>query len=40
MSRLNRILYGEGYGYGSYGYGYGNSYGDDVKSKGKKHRKK
>ena len=40
VSRLNRILYGEGYGYGSYGYGYGNSYGSDAKGKGKKRRKK
>lgn len=42
VSRLNRILYGEGYGYGSYGYGYGNKgygYGNDTKKRGKKRRK-
>ncbi|WP_374928543.1 polysaccharide biosynthesis tyrosine autokinase [Kytococcus sedentarius] len=42
VSRLNRILYGEGYGYGSYGYGYGSSYGNDAggKKKRRKRRKK
>lgn len=41
VSRLNRILYGEGYGYGSYGYGagYGDGYGDDKKSRKRRKRR-
>ncbi|WP_462418558.1 tyrosine-protein kinase domain-containing protein [Kytococcus sp. Marseille-QA3725] len=40
VSRLNRLLYGEGYGYGSYGYGYGNQYGYGDDKKSRKRRKK
>lgn len=42
VSRLNRLLYGEGYGYGSYGYGYGYGYGDadSKKKKGRKNKRK
>lgn len=39
VSRLNRLLYGEGYGYGSSGYGYGDGYGDAPGAKKRSRRR-